>query len=1004
VIVMRDDFYSHLAADLPRLMNGWVVHSLVNVPSELDRADLVEIIRGPADAVGLVVEPELEAAMLGDAEAASPGGRIRSTLLPLIEFALTQLWRGQSDGILRESAYTEIGRVSGSLVRWADAAYASLDEPGKRAARRMFTLLTRLGDEASGTPPSRRRRRLDDVLGTAPAALSRQVLGAFVTARLLVVTGEGDGSTWIDIIHETLLTEWELLRSWLREDREFLNWRQGLEARLQFWDGHAEGDVDWLQGRELDRADAWLRARAADLDPLARQFIEGSLHARQQRLQAQAALERRAGEERAEAERQRQIAETRELVESLRADADAAEAMLAFDQARALSDIVAVTGANLDRLGGEPLLSVQSALFTVVHTAKERLRLDGHAQPVTALAIDRAGAWVVTGSRDRTVRLWPLAGGAPVTLGHHDDEVRAVVVSLDGRYIASGGADGVIRLWHPDGTPFAAPLDGPGDAVLALDVCPITGRRLAAGCGDGLYLWPDIGAAPAAVRFDERAGAVVSYVAGVAFSPLDGSLAVGCGNGHVWRVSEGERPVVLTNRDSFVTAVRYSPAGDLLAVAYGDGTLVLVPVADPTQLTNLGVRSANHGFVTSLAFTPDGTGLVYSDEDGMVHLIDLAGREIHPAQVAGDAVYAVAVSPDATWFAGAGGAQGRVWDWLPSTPPSAPAAVRPGVRVWDRHGCQAGPALAGHDFVAAVAFTASGDAIVSAGGDRTLRIWARDGTLREVVTGAHDGGITAVACSPAGFPLIASGGRDTMLRLFDLSGRPLGRPMAGHRNDVMAVAFSPDGALVASGSEDGTAQLWSLDGQPQGAPIHFDGSSVLGLAFSPDGRLLAATGGDGAVRLCDLQGTPQAPPFRGHESHNWDVAFAPDGDSVLSCGHDRSVRRWDLRGQPIGKPMRAHTGGVRAGRYHRNGKMIVTVGEDGSLRVWTAEGSQLIRPLAGESGPLFALALSPDGRLAATGGEDGTVRIWQLGDWRDWLHEGQARLAAHARYRPGDPR
>ena len=1017
VIAMRDDFYSVLARELPDLMNRWVLPNLVNIPAELRTDELTEIIEGPARWAGLTLEAGLTQAIIGGAIAASDDGRLRSTLLPLIEFALTQLWQRQDDDMLRLDVFEQMGGVAGSLRQWADASFYALPDSARPVARRIFTALAQLGDERLGTLDSRRRRTLDDLADRVSAADFRDVLGSLVTARLLATSrDESSGLTWVELIHDSLLREWGLLTGWLTEDREFLGWRQALDYRLGTWTGAETGDhrddLDWLGGRELAQAEHWLRTRPADLGTRQRAFIEGSLAARARQQQREDEQRARLEAQRAEADRQRQVAQTRGLIQRLRTDAENSAALVALDPPRALALAIAVTGANLAELSGEPLSFVQANLFSSVRMAKERRLFTGHAHLVTRVAIDPGGRWVVTGARDRTVRLWPMLSEVPPTvLGTHADDVLGVAISPRSDLIASCGGDLLVRLWSPDGQPASAPLEGATDSLLDLAFAP-DGRSVAAACADGtVYVWPLQSNDPLArIRHG-------SYVASLAFSPDGQRIVAGCGDGTVWlaHIDSPERPILVGEHGDFVSCARFHPAGDLIATSSGDGTIRLWPVAasdadtadkdPPTGAVHtrgedrarvfMPSQARHNGLVTCLAFAADGKALVFGDEDGTVRLWDLSGNPAHPPLICPrQAVTSVAVSDDSRWIVGTAGTRVYIWDFLPYPPaPSAPAHVAE--TPWDANADQAGPAWSAHDFIAAVAFTPDGTGVVTAGGDRNLRVWGRDGSLRSSVPNRHDGGVTTVACSPGSRELIVSGGRDNMVRLTDLSGRPLGGPMAGHTADVMAVAFRPDGAVIASGSRDGTVMLWWPDGRQYGPPISGGGGEVLGVAFSPDGQLLAAVGEDGAVRLWQLDGSPVGRPFTGHVGHAWDVTFNPAGDVVMSCGDDQTVRLWDRGGEPVCRPLRGHTGGVRAGRFHPGGHMMVTAGADGAIRTWHLDGGQLTRAFEGHHGQVFALALDPHGDFAVTGGEDGTARVWKLGDWRSWLREGCARMAGH---------
>jgi WD40 repeat protein len=937
--------------------------------SPLDRSRLSAVIEGPAARAGL----QFTAGLVGRLVEDTQGG----DALPLLAFTLRQLAeRAGQDGLITTESYEAIGGVLGALRTWADRATTQLAASG--LGELVLPTLTRLATVTREGEPTRRR-----VARGSLTAAENQVVQAFIDARLLA-SSEEQGEAVVEVTHEALLRQWPPLWQAIEDRREELRLRADLEQWVLDWEQAGRRDSYVIGGERLQAAQRWATANPRELAQLrgASAFIDASL-----------AVQERTERERLEAERQRQIAETRGLVQRLRAEAEQATALLTLDPARALASAIAVTGANLDELGGEPLAFVQASLFSAVRAAKERRVFAGHEQLVTSVAVDPAGRWIVSGARDRTVRLWPTTDQAPpIVLGEHAGDVLSVAVSPDGEMIASGGADQAVRLWRADGSVAGEPLEGPADSVLEVAFSP-DGTTIAAGCADGgLYLWRRA-AGGAATRIDHD-----SFVASIAFSHDGGMLTAGCGDGGlVLRRLEGApEAVTLTGHEDFVSCVRFSPDDRLLASAGGDGTIRLWTVAGHPVSVFTPSRSRRRDLVTSLTFAPDDSALVFGDESGTVRLWDLSGTPIHPPLLCpGLAVSSVAVGAGGRWLTGGGGAFVHVWDWLPQ--PAAPVSDRapPGVVLWDRNGDQAGPAWPGHDFVRSVAFTPDGTGVVSSGGDRSLRLWNLDGSVRAVIPDAHEGAITTVACTAGGAEMIASGGRDRAVRLADLAGRPLIEPLIGHEADVMSVAFRPDGGLLASGSSDGTIRRWWPDGRPDGKPIlaHADGVEVV--TFSPDGRLIASSGADGMVRLWDADGEPYGQPFIGHLGTVWDVAFSPDGQTVMSCGNDQTVRIWDLQGTSIIRPLRGHTGAVRAGRFHPAGQPMVTVGEDGTMRAWVREGGQLIRPMEGHQGAVFALAITPQGDLAVTGGEDGTVRLWRLGHWRSWFQEACRRLAHH---------
>jgi cytochrome c len=163
--------------------------------------------------------------------------------------------------------------------------------------------------------------------------------------------------------------------------------------------------------------------------------------------------------------------------------------------------------------------------------------LEGHTAPIVSLAVSPDGATLAAASWDQTVRLWPVAGGAPRVLDGHTQNVNGVVFTPDGKSLVSAAYDLTLRIWPLDGTaPTTVILPTPLSAVsVALD-----GEIIAAGANGKVYFLTPSGE----VRGEVQASP--TPIISVAVSG-DGALAAAAGiRGSVAVIERKERKLART--------------------------------------------------------------------------------------------------------------------------------------------------------------------------------------------------------------------------------------------------------------------------------------------------------------------------------------------------------------------------------------------------------------------------------------------------------------------------
>ncbi|MDB9429091.1 S-layer homology domain-containing protein [Microcystis aeruginosa CS-555/01A07] len=254
VLTMRADFLGNALSYRP------FADVLQNTDLKLgpmNREELTEVIEKPAQKLGVTLEAGLVKRILDDVES-EPGN------LPLLEFALTELWQRRQGKELTHLAYTEIGEVQGALARHANEEYDKLSEAQRKEVRRIFIQLVRPGEGTEDT----RRLATKAELGAVNWALVKQL----ADARLVVTSRSEEAQVeTVEVVHEALIRNWGELRGWMDTDRVFRAWQERLRAGMYQWQQIENGDVTgWdesrlLRGTALAEAEEKLKQRPEDL-------------------------------------------------------------------------------------------------------------------------------------------------------------------------------------------------------------------------------------------------------------------------------------------------------------------------------------------------------------------------------------------------------------------------------------------------------------------------------------------------------------------------------------------------------------------------------------------------------------------------------------------------------------------------------------------------------------------------------------------------------------------
>lgn len=246
---------------------------------------LAQAVVGPAHGVGLQIEPGLVDEILRDA-GGQPGA------LPLLQYALTELFESRAGTLLTVDAYRATGGAVGALSARAEALFGELSPRAQEVARQLFLRMVTVDDLAGD---ARRRVRLSE-LTTLPIDQGAvdTVLRRFGDHRLLSFDRDPVTRTpTVEVAHEALLRQWPRLADWIDSDRENLIAERRVNAATGEWEASGGDPSFLLRGGRLEQAERWAANSGVVLSSAEAAFLTASEHLRD--VEALAVVRRRRG-------------------------------------------------------------------------------------------------------------------------------------------------------------------------------------------------------------------------------------------------------------------------------------------------------------------------------------------------------------------------------------------------------------------------------------------------------------------------------------------------------------------------------------------------------------------------------------------------------------------------------------------------------------------------------------------------------------------------------------
>jgi WD40 repeat protein len=645
--------------------------------------------------------------------------------------------------------------------------------------------------------------------------------------------------------------------------------------------------------------------------------------------------------------------------------------------------------------------------------------LYGHKGEVSSIAISPDGKHIVSGGKDKIVRVWNTTTKKVVkSLTGHDGAVLTVAFSPDGKQVVSGDEIGMITIWNAETGEKIYTLKNGKPPVKSVTFSRSGKFLFSAGGGPVIQAWNVSTGEPDKRTLSVNQGRVTCMSLSV-----DGKhLSVGtaseqenqAGQIKVFELANGRELVTFSGAPGAIHSVAFSPDGSMLACA-SDGDSVsrselrvwaMNDGASPTLL------SGHTGAIHTVTFSPDGKRLVSGGADKIVRMWDgVQGSLIGTFAGHGDSINCVQFNRDGNSIV-SGSSDGtlRIWDVAKATPPAADTespksslaeamasipALGGGMAVQNLAQPAAKPP-GGTPLLTMANTNGSSSALYSrdskqilVGGLKIVKLFDADKGTEIRSFDQHARYVSSHVALSSDGTRCASAGADGIVRVWNMeTGKELHALKDQQSNAFAGVAFSANSKQVAAvaNGKDLVVSVWDASSASLLHTLKLDGAGgrASRVAFSPDGKLIASnyfTMNAGVVVVWEL--ATKKPKFlSGHVGSITSLAFSPDGKRLVSTGWEMrdEIKVWDVvTGTQLTK-LKGHISPVMDATFSPDGKKIVSSGADHLLKVWDVETGAEIGTIAEPRNLPFASAtFSPDGkRIVSTTGND--AQVWNVVD------------------------
>lgn len=637
-------------------------------------------------------------------------------------------------------------------------------------------------------------------------------------------------------------------------------------------------------------------------------------------------------------------------------------------------------------------LPQQSALRTVIQK--------GHDQSVLTVAITPDSNYVVTGSRDKSAKLWKLSSGREVRsfLGH-EGSVNCADVSRDGRYLVTSSADKTARLWDMLTGKEIFSTEPENKILTAVAFSPDMTYFITAGYPDDARVW-DMATKKIIRSLPVNADQGTGYGINFAFSPDGHWLAFGEDNrvASVYSTSSWQKIYTFSHDygscGGCPTWIAFSSDSQFLVMASNNGPVKRYSLKDGSLANKYSDEEKD---LAGLSLTPDDTQVLLVAKNGLVRWDAASGKEIDRISFKPETeVNEAAITRNGKkMLLACANNTAAVWDLAAKKETGILSGI---LNEQDKGGITYNPNSYWESHIARylrfknfLLLSNDGKRLLKGRFGTKVRQWDIATGRAEIEYTGHEKAAICYEFSDDGRFLL-TGGADGKVILWDAVTGDTLKVIHAHQEPVFDVHFSHDEKKILCSSWDATLKVFDLASGKRLEYFDFQNASAYNALYGTNDLYIFTAQLDLTLKMWEIDTKKVVREFIGHTDVISSITLSADNKKLLSASWDGSIRLWDIATGLMDAKFLDHKGGVYTARFAPDGKSIFSGGADRLVRMWDINSGKITRTFEGHQAEVTSILVSNDEKMLITHSTDGVTKFWDLttgNEFFEHIHLGE---------------